>query len=209
VLRNIETSSPKILYRDNYICLAYKPRGLSFDTEQVNLIGWVGELAYRKVYPVHRLDKDVDGICVFGLSPYVASRLNEQFVKREVLKIYVGILKGNLDKTVLIKRPIKRKKKVFPAETFIKPLSQSKGLTLVSFQILTGRFHQIKKHVGLLKMSFLTDSVGVILSSVALGFTHPRTKRKAIFSCIKQVQSYKTWKELCPGFRLTRKLLLS
>ncbi|MCS6893388.1 MAG: pseudouridine synthase [Deltaproteobacteria bacterium] len=207
--RNNDQTQIKVLFNDNFILAVYKPRGIDFHTEKNNLIKLVKEQVQPSVYPVHRLDKDVDGIVLFAKNNHIANLIVQQFKSRQIEKIYLAIIDSPLTKTVLIKRPIMLDKTILKAETFVWPVEVRKDLTLVKVAITTGRFHQIKIHLKEANLKLLKDSFGSFLSSVFISLIHPRTKRRILITFLRGSETYKTWLALTDSkIKLTVKSLL-
>jgi len=111
-------SSIKILYEDNHIIAVEKPAGLLTQGDRSGERSLMEDVKdylkekYKKpgnvfLGLVHRLDKPVQGIVLFGKTSKGASRLSEQFREHTIQKTYHAIvlgkpkeLKGNLKEQV-------------------------------------------------------------------------------------------------------------
>lgn len=178
-------SSIKVLYEDNHIIAVVKPTGVLTQGDRTgdeNLMDMVKDYLKEKYKKpgnvflglVHRLDKPVSGIVLFGKTSKGASRLSEQFRNHTIQKTYHGIVVGKLAKE---KGEIKEKvnKISFFAEGFTeksdeelleeikkatktriaelswevikvgKPFGAAQGeYSLLKIMPKTGRFHQIR-----------------------------------------------------------------
>ncbi|MCS6960920.1 MAG: pseudouridine synthase [Deltaproteobacteria bacterium] len=200
----------KILYQDKYIIVAYKPRPLDFHTDRLNFIHLINEKLGFRVYPVHRLDKDVDGVVIFGKTPYTSNVLVCQFKDKRIEKFYLAVVKGNLEKKMLIKKPIKIKGKCLRAETFVWPIETVNNQTLVKIITESGRFHQIKTHLYQAGYPIIRDRNGCLLSAVMISFIHPRSKKRLLVSCIKNSRTFRYWIDYTGTTpRINRRSLLS
>lgn len=209
-LQQNTASNPKILHRDNYIIAVYKSKGVAFHERESSFVRLVEATIGCKVYPTHRLDQDVDGVVVFGTNSYSANLISKQFFERKVEKFYIGIVRGELNKNIIIKRPLTRRGRQYLAETFVWPIQAQSGLTLVRIVITTGRYHQIKRHLRVAGYPLLRDSAGAALSAVMISLLHPRTKRRVFFSCLQDAFALRLWRNLSGSkFTLSRKKLLS
>lgn len=148
----------------------------------------------------HRLDKDTSGVLAIAKNPEAYRHLSMQFENREVNKVYhaivdgihqfenklvdAGILKLN-DGTVKISREGKE------AQTYFTTLQTFKNHTLVECRPVTGRMHQIRIHLRLIKTPITGDEVyggkPFFVSSVKRGFNlkketdeQPLVKRMAL-----------------------------
>jgi 23S rRNA pseudouridine1911/1915/1917 synthase len=98
----------KVLYEDNHLLAVEKPvnmpvqKDISNDDDLLSLLKQYIKDKYNKpgnvfLGLVHRLDRPVGGAMVFARTSKAASRLSEQIRKREIKKIYLAVVKGNLD----------------------------------------------------------------------------------------------------------------
>lgn len=95
----------KILYEDNHVIAVVKPHGVLTQSDQTNDSSLMDEVKrdlkarYQKkgevfLGLVHRLDRPVGGIVVFGKTSKGAARLSEQFRERTVVKKYLAVVEG-------------------------------------------------------------------------------------------------------------------
>lgn len=189
----------KVLYEDNHIIAVVKPAGVLTQGDRSG--GWslmddvkkYLKEKYKKpgnvfLGLVHRLDKPVAGIVLFGKTSKGASRLSEQFRNHTIQKTYHGIVVGKLDKQ---KGEIKEKvnKISFFAEGFAnktdeellkeikkatktrtaelqwevvksgKPFGEAQGeYSLLKITPKTGRFHQIRIQFSAMGHPILGDT---------------------------------------------------
>ena len=96
-----------VLYVDNHLLAVYKPSGLLVQgdrTGDVCLLDlakqWIKERYAKpgKVFlaVVHRLDRPVAGVVLFGRTSKAAGRLSRQFRERTVDKRYLAVVQGNV-----------------------------------------------------------------------------------------------------------------
>jgi len=95
----------KVLYEDNHIIAVYKPAGVLTQGDRSGEPSLMDDVKnylkekYKKsgnvfLGLVHRLDKPVSGIVLFGKTSKGASRLSEQFRNHTIQKTYYGIVVG-------------------------------------------------------------------------------------------------------------------
>jgi 23S rRNA pseudouridine1911/1915/1917 synthase len=181
----------KVLYEDNHIIAVVKPAGVltqadgSSEKCLMDIVKDYLKEKYKKpgnvfLGLVHRLDKPVQGIVLFGKTSKGASRLSEQFRNHTIQKTYHAIVIGKLDKQ---KGELKEKinKISFFAEGFTEKsdqelLAQIKKATKTrtaelswevvksngKFSLLkilpkTGRFHQIRVQLANMGNPILGD----------------------------------------------------
>ncbi|MFA6520063.1 MAG: RluA family pseudouridine synthase [Candidatus Paceibacterota bacterium] len=128
----------KILYEDSNILVIDKPSGIAVHadgrTKEKTLTDWilknyprmknVGEdevyeyknrkIEIKKPGIVHRLDRDTSGVLVLAKNEKAYQFLKQQFQNREIRKIYVAIVSGNVkNERGVINKPIGRSPKDF------------------------------------------------------------------------------------------------
>lgn len=156
----------QVLYLDNHLLTVYKSAGV---LSQSDITGDQDLLTQGKIFLknkfnkpgnvflglVHRLDRPVSGVMVFGRTSKAAARLTQQFKNHNVEKKYMAIVEGHLEgegrwKDHLIKDG--RNARVVPAAhpkgkvalLSWKALAHQDNTTLVSVELQTGRAHQIR-----------------------------------------------------------------
>lgn len=150
--------------------------------DEVNLL----DLAKRyseDAQACHRLDKDTSGVIVFAKNPEAYRKLAMQFEARKVQKVYHAVVDGIHNfKEELVDAPIlkqddgisKISKAGKPAQTWFNSIHSYTQHTLVECRPITGRQHQIRIHLSVLKASISGDELygGKLfyLSSVKRGF---------------------------------------
>ncbi len=115
----------------------------------------------QKVYPIHRLDRKTSGVLVFAKSSDMQREMQRLFQQKLVRKTYIAIVRGIISPSGLIDYPIKENEhsKSKEAQTYYTclekyeiPWSSGRYATsrysLVELQPLTGRYHQLRKHMA-------------------------------------------------------------
>ena len=98
-----------VLYEDNHIIVVEKPCNVlsqGDSTGDLSLLDMVKQYIKEKYHKpgnvylglVHRLDRPVGGIMVFARSSKAASRLCKSFNEHTVVKKYLAIVHGKLEK---------------------------------------------------------------------------------------------------------------
>lgn len=214
-IQHILTSlvTPRILYEDNHLIAVYKRAGQTVQPEPGKPLSLEEEVkAYIKqkynkpgdvfLGVIHRLDMPVQGIVLFARTSKSLTRMNEQFQKREVQKVYEAWVEHAPPHTAdlithWLKRDDKRKfTKAFVSETSGADVArlrytvvEKKGaLTLLRVELLTGRKHQIRAQLSAIGCPIAGDvkygaktlrtDGSIALTAVELGFTHPVTAEK-------------------------------
>jgi tRNA pseudouridine65 synthase len=162
-----------ILYLDDYLAIVHKPAGWLVHRTPLDkgetrfVLQTLRDQIGQHVWPVHRLDKGTSGVLVFALSAEVARTLGQAFETGEGLnKTYRAIVRGWPLPEGWIDHPLKRmpddmrseREEIQPAQTRYQtlrrgelPIAQGAFPSLrwaeVQLQPLTGRRHQLRRHM--------------------------------------------------------------
>tara|TARA_R110000868_G_scaffold117600_15_gene312521 strand:- start:25098 stop:25784 length:687 start_codon:yes stop_codon:yes gene_type:complete len=148
------TSLINIIYQDEYLVVVDKPSGLlvhpfkEATNERDNLMALLRDKVGKWVYPVHRIDRPVSGIVIFGFSGEVVSKIKEFWGDNtKTKKEYIALARGQILEAGRYDFELSNDKKVRQeAITNFRPLHQFDDTTLVHVTIETGRKHQIRRH---------------------------------------------------------------
>ena len=162
-----------VVFKNEHILIINKPRGISAQPSMnggPSLSEWVstlypGEkdsLSFR-TGPLHRLDKNTSGLIAFSQSSTGARWFSSAMGEHKIKKTYVGIAEGRIEKAETWVDMLSESKtgvgfhkmeaatekdRGQEAITHVTPLAHGKNrngeLTLVQFDIETGRKHQIR-----------------------------------------------------------------
>ena len=163
-----------IVFEDENLLIINKPRGLLLqqdgDTSHLSLDVFVANYLNKTAMPVHRLDKDTSGLCVFAKNKKTADEMSKVFNDHsQIEKHYITLVAGNVEEDGTIDAPLRksfeRKKMVVapiksgakPAITKYHPIEKYKDYTLLDVQLLTGRTHQIRAHMSYIRHHVVGD----------------------------------------------------
>ncbi len=195
----------KILYHDTFLAVAVKPAGLLSEgegkdcfpallTEELRKL--MGKEA--KLYTVHRLDRDTEGIMVYALTSSAAAKLSADIAEGSWNKIYTALLWGtpkensgrlcdllyydrSRGKSFVVTRERKGVKKAVLNYSVI---SSNERTTLVKIELETGRTHQIRVQFASRGLPLCGDrrygapaesGRSLALCACRLSFRHPET----------------------------------
>ncbi|MGV3600045.1 MAG: pseudouridine synthase [Dyadobacter fermentans] len=198
----------EILYRSDDLVAINKPNGLLVHRSpiasdaDVFAVQLLRDQLGQKVYPVHRLDRKTSGILLFALNETMNSEMQQKFMEGEITKTYHAIVRGHTPDRGEIDYPLKRDDGVTQdAVTHFETLAHAEipfalgkhptsRYSLVQLNPLTGRMHQLRKHMahimhpiigdrphGCNKQNrFFKEELGMIqmmLHAVSVEFVHP------------------------------------
>lgn len=190
-----------IVFEDEAICAIDKPSGITVNRSENEkgetiedwarlrqgfrrrqdyggqVVGQAEEISnsefYKRAGIVHRLDKETSGILLIAKNEDVFHKLQQQFVNREVSKVYTALVHGRMETAkIIIKNKVGRlpwNRRLFgvieegrEAETEINVVNyyqdkQNNPYTLVNVFPRTGRTHQIRIHLKHIKHPILSD----------------------------------------------------
>ena len=195
----------EVLYVDSHIVVCIKPTGvISQEGGEQSMVAMLKEqLQADAVYPIHRLDKAVSGVMVYGLTQRAAAGLSRAVQERTLEKTYLAVLRGRPEQSegdledLLFHDKTKNKtyvvdrlrKGVKPAKLSYKVLANSEENTLVKVLLHTGRTHQIRVQFASRKLPLVGDGrygaksahKELGLCSCGLKFLHPVTGKTMAF----------------------------
>ena len=213
---------PKILFEDSSIFVMIKPPKYPIQSDKTgdyDLLTYL--LDYMKntknfenpyVGLVHRIDRPVGGVVVFGKNKKSTAFLSKQFQERTFKKKYLAVVNGhpkndetlvnflkkknetNISRVVEESTP-KSKKAILNYKVLEKITHEDLGeLSLLEIELETGRHHQIRVQLSYIGFPLWGDTkyndrfknkrgwTQIALWAKSLSFTHPKTNKKVSYS---------------------------
>ncbi len=166
-----------IVFEDAALLLINKPAGLAVQggTKIAYSIDDLSEClrfeSSERPKLVHRIDKDTSGILVLARKASVAAKLSEMFRIKQMKKFYLAILqgvpkphKGKIDFPIMkeekegFEKVRRNNDKGQKSLTFYQVIDfTANNFSLVQFELVTGRTHQIRIHTSLIECPILGD----------------------------------------------------
>lgn len=144
---------------------------------------------------VSRLDRETSGIVLFAKHRLKSRHLQMALERRQVDKLYLGILEGRLEETKLVDEPIgpdnrsivhskstvRYDGRTQSAQTRFTPLHSNGRYTLAAIEPITGRKHQIRVHAAYIEHPVAGDKLygpdeGLFLDFIEDGWTEAMAK---------------------------------
>ena len=225
----------KVIFEDEDIVVVDKPQGMVVHPGAGNKENTLVNILIRKFKKklsnlsgnqrpgiVHRIDKETSGLLVIAKNNFSHSNLGRQFaehtIKRKYISLVWGVLRPMKGRIETFITRSKRNRKLMTADEFrgkkaitnydtikVFDLKNIPKISLVEFELKTGRTHQIRVHMnfkgtcilGDLKYKkknisykkldktfekILNNLNGQLLHASILGFSHPKSSKKIEFS---------------------------
>ena len=174
-----------IIYQDDDLVAINKPSGLLVHRSPIDkhetrfAVQQLRNQLGQHVYPLHRLDKPTSGALVFALSQEAASFYGQQFQEHQIQKTYWALVRGYGPQNMAIDHGLKEEaddyadtKVAFEpkhALTHVQCLSEfeiplqvdryvTTRLSLMQCEPITGRKHQIRRHLKHIGHPIVGDS---------------------------------------------------
>lgn len=207
----------EIIFQDEHLVAINKPHGLL--VHRTKLANDVNEFALqilrdqleKRVYPVHRIDRKTGGVLLFSLNDDIHKIMQRRFADKLIAKKYIAIVRGYTEDHGIIEYPLRKENgKLQEAITKFSTLDRTEldipfGIhmtsrySLLEINPLTGRYHQIRKHLDHIHHPIIGDRphgcnkqnklfkekfglMTMMLHAKELSFEHPVTNKKITIS---------------------------
>jgi tRNA pseudouridine65 synthase len=168
----------RILFEDESLVAIDKPAGFHSHppedkkirlNQRWNALGIIQKQLGVKLYPAHRLDRATSGVLLLSKRPELNSALQMQFQSREVRKVYACVVRGQLRGAAELSEPLRTETgqenaltQVSELGAFSLPIAGPDGadrkFTFVEAIPVTGRFHQIRRHLAQMSLPIVGDT---------------------------------------------------
>lgn len=205
------TQSLDVLYEDNHLLIVNKPPGVLIQGDKTGDLPLV-DIAKKYIKEkynkpgdvflgvVHRLDRPTSGAVVFASTSKALIRLNEQFKRREIQKVYWAMVEGtDLPKETRLTHWMVRNTKQNKSYAYAKKVANSKEAILdfkcfktleryscLEINLHTGRHHQIRAQLAALGYSIKGDLKYGASRSNANGSIHLHARKLSLMHPVKK-----------------------
>ena len=146
---------------------------IAMDDEPLYALQILRDQLGQKVFPLHRIDRPTSGVLWFAKYSEAVPPFQEQFIQKDIKKYYLTVVRGyTKEKEGIIDHPLKKKlkKELQDAQTEYLSLGQveipfqssprhdTSRYSLVRAYPLTGRMHQIRRHMAHERNYIIGDS---------------------------------------------------
>ena len=159
----IKIMKEKLIYEDKHILVFNKPSSFSVHSGTNTGYGLIDVIRkfrkdFKRLDLLHRLDKETSG-CIIITKSYESLKIFQKKIKnKEINKKYLCLVKGRWNaKIKKSTHRLTRDSKTVDAETHFKVIKYYKNSTLLEAELITGRYHQIRKHCEILNHPIIGD----------------------------------------------------
>lgn len=184
----------EVIFEDEHLAVVNKPAGVVVSGNQFRTLEnalpehlrpstFPDALSFPK--PVHRLDAPTRGLIIIAKTSGARVNLSRLMEQKKIQKMYHAVVMGETPEQWECNSPLEQKAaRTLFVKTASVPSLRSKTLTLVKAIPVTGRTHQIRKHLAADGYPILGDKIygqegrilkgkGLFLCATEIKFPHP------------------------------------
>ena len=159
------TPTPRLLTRFGDVFYAFdKPAGMAVhqNAEDIpDLVTWLKKQRSlpRDLKPGHRLDRPTSGVVLCGAGKKARAQI-AGWLEKDASKTYLALVAGVPEHTEgVIDEPLydDRRKRPLEAQTHYRVVEGLGAVTLLELRLITGRKHQLRKHLAQAGMPIVGD----------------------------------------------------
>lgn len=192
----VDSGDIPIVFQDEHMVVVDKPGGIAVNGNRhktvENVIQHVvgpssvsDALPYAR--PVHRLDVPTAGLVILARSRAFQIGIGQALEDKKITKKYIAVVHGHLTGEGEINKPLEGKPCTSKFRVIRSVPSVNFGrLTMIELEPVTGRTHQLRKHMQMIghpiagdkmynRKEYVLQNKGMLLASVYLSFQHPVT----------------------------------
>ena len=201
----------EVIYEDDWLVAINKPNGLlvhrsTIATDATTFaLQTLRDQLGKYVFPVHRIDRKTSGVLLFALNKNISKAMQKMFSENKVQKSYLAIVRGYAPEKDEIDYPLKKENGQYQeAKTIFQTLARAElevpfgkhktsRYSLVRVSPITGRMHQIRKHLAHIHYPIIGDRphgcnkqnrlfkerwnmTTMLLHALEISFEHPTIK---------------------------------
>ena len=159
------------VYSDENVLIVNKKGGIEVISEDDRDLSSILKQDYKEIYPIHRIDRNTEGLVVLARTKKAEEELLKAFKDRTITKKYLLEVNGkvNVDaiKPRLFLKKLSNVSKVIIAEVKTSGYEEIKTIfkfvrfdgtnTLLEAELITGKTHQIRAHISYYGHSIVGD----------------------------------------------------
>ncbi len=161
----------EIIFNDENVLIVNKFKGIEVADGELNLISEIKNFENFRVFAVHRLDRNTEGLVIMAKNKDVQKLLEIAIKKEQIKKYYLTEVVGSPKKdeveeiAYLLKDAEKSEVKIFShpikggniIKTKYKVIKRSGGTSLLEVELIKGKTHQIRAHLAYLGLPIIGD----------------------------------------------------